>query len=189
VGGGGSGRDRVAGAPHCCVTPEDGSPAAAVAGRRRLPARGGLRACASNDAASADSFPTLGLPGRSPPARPKPTSSAHLALAGPSFEIRENVDADGVVRLTLIGELDIAVADRVEDRFRQLREDDRPVRLDLSQLEFIDSSGVRAIVLGLKHARQGGHTLEVDQRISPTVARMIDIMGIGSQLWPHEPPG
>jgi anti-sigma B factor antagonist len=107
-----------------------------------------------------------------------------LALAGPSFEIRENVDADGLVRLALIGELDIAVADRVEERFRQLREDGRGVRLDLSRLEFIDSSGVRVIVLGLKQARQDGHQLEVDARISPTVARMIEIMGIGSQLWP-----
>jgi anti-sigma B factor antagonist len=112
-----------------------------------------------------------------------------LALAGPSFEIRENVDADGVVRLALVGELDIAVADRVEERFRQLREDNRQVLLDLSQLEFIDSSGVRAIVLGLKHARQGGHPLEVDRQISSTVARMIEIMGIGSQLWPAEPAG
>jgi anti-sigma B factor antagonist len=111
-----------------------------------------------------------------------------LALAGPSFEIRENVDPDGVVRLSLVGELDIAVADRVDERFRQLREDDRRVRLDLSQLDFIDSSGVRAIVLGLKHARQGGHELEVDERISATVARMIEIMGIGSQLWPRDPP-
>jgi anti-anti-sigma factor len=112
-----------------------------------------------------------------------------LALAGPSFEIREKVDADGVVSLALVGELDIAVADRVEERLRQLREDDRRVRLDLSQLEFIDSSGVRAIVLGLKQARQGGHELEVDERISSTVRRMIDIMGIGSQLWPEGTAG
>jgi anti-sigma B factor antagonist len=112
-----------------------------------------------------------------------------LALAGPSFEIREKVDANGVVRLALVGELDIAVADRVEERFRQLREDDRRVRLDLSKLDFIDSSGVRAIVLGLKHAREGGRELEVDERVSSTVARMIDIMGIGSQLWPGEPTG
>jgi len=109
-----------------------------------------------------------------------------LALAGPSFEIREAVDADGAVRLALIGELDIAVADRVEDRFRQLREDGRRVRLDLSGLEFIDSSGVRAIVLGLKHSREAGHELEVDHRISASVQRMIEIMGIEPQLWPED---
>jgi anti-sigma B factor antagonist len=107
-----------------------------------------------------------------------------LALAGPSFEIRETVDADGASRVALVGELDIAVADGVEERLRRLRDAGRRVRLDLSQLDFIDSSGVRAIVLGLKHARQGGHELEVDRRISPTVKRMIEIMGIGPQLWP-----
>jgi anti-sigma B factor antagonist len=112
-----------------------------------------------------------------------------LALAGPSFEIRETVDDDGAARVTLIGELDIAVADEVEERFRRLRDDARDVRLNLSQLEFIDSSGVRAIVLGLRHARQGGHVLEVDRGISPTVERMIEIMGIASTLWPEDPDG
>ncbi|MBV8999541.1 MAG: STAS domain-containing protein [Solirubrobacterales bacterium] len=112
-----------------------------------------------------------------------------MALAGPSFEIREAVDADGAVRLALIGELDIAVADRVEERFRRLREEGRRVRLDLSGLEFIDSSGVRAIVLGLKHSREAGHELEVDRRISAAVQRMIEIMGIGPQLWPEDSTG
>jgi anti-sigma B factor antagonist len=107
-----------------------------------------------------------------------------LALAGPSFEIRESVDADGAARVTLVGELDIAVADSVEERLRELREQGQRARLDLSQLDFIDSSGVRTVVLGLKHARQSGHELEVDPQVSPTVARMIDIMGIGPQLWP-----
>lgn len=114
--------------------------------------------------------------------------SALVALAGPSFEIRESADADGAVRLMLIGELDIAVADGVETRLRAHRADGNPVRLDLSQLDFIDSSGVRAIVLGLKHARSGGVELDVDTRVSSTVARMIEIMGIGSQLWPADKP-
>ena len=107
-----------------------------------------------------------------------------MALAGPSFEIQESVDDDGAARVTLIGELDIAVADWVEERLRSLREAGRRARLDLSQLDFIDSSGVRAIVLGLKHARQGGQELEVHREVSPTVQRMIEIMGIGPQLWP-----
>ncbi|HTX11220.1 MAG TPA: STAS domain-containing protein [Solirubrobacteraceae bacterium] len=111
-----------------------------------------------------------------------------MALAGPSFEIRESADADGAVRLMLIGELDIAVADGVEERLRAHRADGTPVRLDLSQLDFIDSSGVRAIVLGLKHARSGGVELDVDTRVSSTVARMIEIMGIGPQLWPGDKP-
>jgi anti-sigma B factor antagonist len=109
-----------------------------------------------------------------------------LALAGPSFEIRESIDADGAVRIALIGELDMAVADGVEERLREHRDRGNPVRLDLSQLEFIDSSGVRAIVLGLKHARRGGAKLDVDRRVSSTVTRMIEIMGIAPQLWPPD---
>ena len=96
------------------------------------------------------------------------------------------MDADAATRVTLVGELDIAVADGVEERLRQLSAAGRRTRLDLSQLDFIDSSGVRAIVLGLKEARRAGHELEVDRRISPTVARMIEIMGIGPQLWPED---
>ena len=111
-----------------------------------------------------------------------------LALAGPSFEIRESVDADGAARVTLIGELDIAVADSVEERLRQMRDEQRRARLDLSQLEFIDSSGVRVLVLGLKHSRESGHQLEVDQTVSGPVKRMIEIMGIGNALWPAGPP-
>ena len=110
-----------------------------------------------------------------------------MALAGPSFEIRESADADGAARVSLIGELDIAVADGVEERLRRLREEGRPVRLDLSRLDFIDSSGVRAVVLGLKHSRESGHDLTVDRKISGPVARMIEIMGIGTQLWPPDP--
>jgi len=111
-----------------------------------------------------------------------------VALAGPSFEIRETVDTDGVVRVALIGELDIAVADAVEQRLRQHRDDGRPVRLDLSRLDFIDSSGVQTLVLGMKHARQSGHQLEVDRQVSVSVHRMVEMMGIGSQLWPGGGP-
>jgi anti-anti-sigma factor len=107
-----------------------------------------------------------------------------VALAGPSFEIQESVDGDGSLRVVLVGELDIAVADAVEQRLRQYREDRRPVRLDLSQLDFIDSSGVQTLVLGLKHARRDGHELEVDRQVSASVQRMVKMMGISQALWP-----
>jgi anti-anti-sigma factor len=112
-----------------------------------------------------------------------------VALAGPSFEIRESVDGDGVLRVALIGELDIAVADAVEQRLRQHREEGRKVRLDLSQLDFIDSSGVQTVVLGIKRAHGTEHELEVDRNVSESVERLIDMMGVGAQLWPVEGAG
>lgn len=112
-----------------------------------------------------------------------------MALAGPSFEIRESVDGDGVLRVALIGELDIAVADAVEQRLRQHRDEGRKVRLDLSQLDFIDSSGVQTVVLGIKRAHSSGHELEVDPNVSASVKRLVDMMGVGAQLWPVEGAG
>ena len=58
------------------------------------------------------------------------------------------------------------------------------MRLDLSELDFIDSSGVQALVVGLKYARRSGRELEVDRRVSASVERLIEMMGIGAQLWP-----
>lgn len=101
--------------------------------------------------------------------------------------MRESRDADGAVRLTLVGELDIAVAGALQDRLRQHADAGQAVRLDLSELEFIDSSGVQAVVLSVRDARQQGKSLEVDPRLSATTRRMIEIMGIGSQLWPADP--
>jgi anti-anti-sigma factor len=109
-----------------------------------------------------------------------------VALAGPSFEMRESRDGDGTVRLTLIGELDIAVAGALRDRLRQYADSAQAVRLDLSELDFIDSSGVQAVVLGAREARERGHSLEVDPRISATTRRMVEIMGVGPHLWPAD---
>jgi anti-anti-sigma factor len=60
---------------------------------------------------------------------------------GPFFELDER-HAAGCVWLTLSGELDLGTAPRLGERLDQLREEKRPVVVDLSGLEFMDSSGV-----------------------------------------------
>jgi anti-anti-sigma factor len=104
--------------------------------------------------------------------------------------MRESRDDDGTVRLTLIGELDIAVVNALQDRLRQYIDAGHALRLDLSELQFIDSSGVQAVVLSLRDARRRGQSLEVDRHLSATTRRMVEILGIGSHLWPEDqPPG
>src|SRR4051794_9411340 len=51
------------------------------------------------------------------------------------------------VRIALSGELDISTAPRVEEELRRV-EEDRPavIVLDLRELEFMDSTGLRVIV-------------------------------------------
>jgi anti-anti-sigma factor len=63
------------------------------------------------------------------------------------FEMREVFgDADGV-RLVVSGELDLAVAGLLGARLRTLRKAGYRVRLDLGALEFIDSSGLRELIV------------------------------------------
>ena len=61
--------------------------------------------------------------------------------AGQPFEIR--IDAEGVAWLS--GELDMASADSLVDEV-SMRLGGHPAVLDMSELTFLDSSGVRAIV-------------------------------------------
>lgn len=102
------------------------------------------------------------------------------------LELSERQDADGAVRLTLIGELDLSVTGRLRGRLDQLGRSQRRVRLDLSQLEFIDCSGLRAILSALADARRKQRALEVDRRVSPNVSRVISLVHIASDLWPAE---
>jgi anti-anti-sigma factor len=53
---------------------------------------------------------------------------------------------DGTVVLTLRGELDLASADVVGARLEQLRESGQPALLDIDELDFMDSSGLRLVL-------------------------------------------
>ncbi len=68
--------------------------------------------------------------------------------------------ADGVVTISLQGELDLASASQLEEHFAALDEQ-RPSRVvvDLGGLAFIDSSGLRVLLLADAHAREQGYEL------------------------------
>jgi anti-anti-sigma factor len=111
---------------------------------------------------------------------------AALERVGRPFEMRESTDLDGALRLTLTGGLDIVVADRLTDRLLVLRGSGTPVRIDLSELEFIDCSGMEALIDELASARRSRRSLEVDRPVSAPVKRVITFMDVASDLWPPE---
>ena len=133
---------------------------------------------------------------RGPVYAPRPTdmqsAATHESRQGeapagqhePAFVIREGVDPDGALRLTLLGDLDLAVAETLGSRLSELKAAGRPVRLDLSRLAFIDSSGVQALLVALTDARWTGWPLEVAPDISPSVGRAARVVGIAQVLWP-----
>jgi anti-anti-sigma factor len=93
-----------------------------------------------------------------------------------------------MVRLSLLGELDLVGVERLEARLHDLRATGAAVRLDLSQLEFIDSSGLRALVTSAQVARRDGWRLEFDRHLLPPVRRVIELVGASRYLWPPGAP-
>lgn len=102
----------------------------------------------------------------------------------PLFGVRQRHDADGAVRMTLTGELDLSATPGLRVQLGEMQRAKRPIRLDLSELEFIDCSGIRAILEAMADARREGCALEVDRDVSPIVGRIVSLGSIAAELWP-----
>jgi anti-anti-sigma factor len=141
----------------------------------------------SEDRVRGQSFASGGMSGRS--TRPTQEERQGLPPVGRRvFEVRERVDVDGVLRLILMGDLDLPVVEIVSERLEELKAAGGPVRLDLSQLAFIDSSGLQALIVALIDARSIGWELEVAPEVGPSVERAAQVVGIAQVLWPQERP-
>jgi anti-anti-sigma factor len=100
--------------------------------------------------------------------------------------VRQRHDADGAVRMMLSGELDLSATPGLKLQLHEVQRSERRVRLDLSELEFIDCSGIRTILDAMAEARSGGCAFEVDRSVSPMVGRIVSMGAIAAELWPAE---
>jgi anti-sigma B factor antagonist len=101
------------------------------------------------------------------------------------FRMEEQRAPDGELRLTLVGELDLAVASDFVERIASLRHEGRAVRIDLSRLEFLDSTGLRELIVAVTEARRDGWSLQLEPQLDGEVARIIDLVGARSFFWPE----
>jgi anti-sigma B factor antagonist len=92
-------------------------------------------------------------------------------------------DTDGTtVRLALTGELDIAGAARVEQELERIeREPPATIVLDLRELAFMDSTGLRVIVAADARAREQERRLVI-VRGTATVQRIIEMTRLHERL-------
>ena len=84
----------------------------------------------------------------------------------------------------LIGELDVAEADALIENLRETVEAEGDLTLDLKALEFVDSSGVRALV-SIAGLLASGSTLILTDP-TPAVRRVLDLVGIEQVAAPIE---
>jgi anti-anti-sigma factor len=106
-------------------------------------------------------------------------------LHATEFQIEQSIDESGTVLLQLLGELDLAVAPTLIVRLAALRETAAAVRLDLSRLQFMDSTGLGAVLSAVLDARRDGWALDVDPVLARPVRRIIEVSGVSGYLWPE----
>jgi anti-anti-sigma factor len=95
--------------------------------------------------------------------------------APPNLEIYESRTHDGL-RLSLAGALDIASTPLLKDRLAPLRARKLPVRLDLSNLNFIDATGLHLLVRTVGDARIKHWHLRIEPRLNPQVMRLFKLV-------------
>lgn len=91
-----------------------------------------------------------------------------------------NIRSEGTDRrriLRLSGECDIATAPRLHEALTPLRGEVRELVLDLSGLDFIDSSGIAVVAGALKWLRESDATLVVTGAHGP-VRKAFEITGL-----------
>jgi anti-anti-sigma factor len=93
------------------------------------------------------------------------------------------VSADGdVATVTLRGELDLSGVDRAREAIEQAEAGDSGLLvLDLSHLDFLDSTGLEVILRAARRARDSGRRLIV-RRPSRYVRRLFEMTAIDQSL-------
>jgi anti-anti-sigma factor len=103
-------------------------------------------------------------------------------MADPDFQLRTQ-RRDTAVEVAAAGELDMAAAFKLESGVDPLLEDEAvdSVQLDLSEVGFVDSAGLGALLSLRERAQDRGVALEI-ARASDPVRRLLELTGLGDAL-------
>jgi anti-sigma B factor antagonist len=98
----------------------------------------------------------------------------------PQFEIGSQPGPGDICIVRVAGEVDMSHEDEVREELGRAAEaDPRGIVVDLTECEFIDSSGVRALLL----SREAQHSEDGEERLavaasSEQILRILSVMGI-----------
>lgn len=93
----------------------------------------------------------------------------------------ESEERDGLVHVSLRGELDLSTVGKVEDELQHVESGAKVVVLDLSSLTFLDSTGLRCVVRADERAREDGRRFVV-VRGPEAVQRVFEITRLDERL-------
>lgn len=99
--------------------------------------------------------------------------------ADEDFRIAVRDDA-GTPTVVVEGEVDVATAPALRDElYRLIEQSSREVVVDLSGMDFIDSTGLGVFVGALKRAREGGGGIQL-RGLKPSARKVFEITGLSS---------
>lgn len=98
--------------------------------------------------------------------------------SGFDYEVEQG---DDVVRVVLKGEFDLSVVPAVEEEIHRVEGSAPLLVIDLSELQFMDSSGLRTLVTADDRARKHGRRLVLIQG-PPPVHRVFEITQLTERL-------
>jgi anti-anti-sigma factor len=103
-------------------------------------------------------------------------------MPGADFELHTH-RRDSAVEVVAAGELDMAAAFQLESGVDPLLEDEAvdSVELDLSDVGFVDSAGLGALLALRERAQDRGVALGI-ARASDPVRRLLELTGLGDTL-------
>jgi anti-anti-sigma factor len=95
-------------------------------------------------------------------------------------EVLEIVKGPAPRTLTLVGELDASTVPRLADALAAQHEEPGDLCLDLSQLAFLDSVGLSAIIATAKRLEDGAQLVLISPQ--DTVRRTLQLSGVAGAL-------
>lgn len=97
------------------------------------------------------------------------------------FEISVDDTRDALSLIVLSGELDLATSPKLAGAIAGLAERQHPVVLDVTDVSFVDSSGVRALIEADQRLATLGRQL-VLLRPSPALLRLLELVDLRSRF-------
>ena len=97
------------------------------------------------------------------------------------FDILRYIEADGTVRLILVGDLDLASRERLRSALRTELLAATAVIVVLDQLDYLDSAGVAELIASAHHARHAGRRFAVTPG-NGNVRHILSITGVLKEL-------
>jgi anti-anti-sigma factor len=98
------------------------------------------------------------------------------------FRIEHRPREDGATVVSVFGEVDLFTAPEVETALASLARQKRTAVLDLTAVEFMDSTGLNLIIRMAQEAARDGWSFALAEAMSDTVQRLFEITGVRGRL-------